>query len=118
MKRHSAQLLAAGIVRNMIGEAPFIVNPTVKYLSVWPAITTAEAMKDTHFGNRASHVIIRPSADLHISFDAVANTVGVHSAELVADVEYVLPIHPSVNTISMVDAASASNEALIRWIVP
>jgi len=51
-----------------------------------------------------------------MAVDAVPNTIGQNSARLIGGQEYVFPIHPEVNTLTFIDAQSASTAVYVRLV--
>ena len=103
-------IIASGMVRDLKGQKVMacpIVN-TATALSIYPHVDTG--------GQKAMLVWIRPTADVHFAVDVVATTISPDCAVLAADQEYIFPLHPEVNTISFLDAQSASNAVYVRWV--
>ena len=89
--------------------APLVVpvaNAGVVNVGVWPVGETTGV-------KRADVVMIRPSANVRMAIDETPHST---SALLAADVEYVFPLHPTVNSLGFFSVA-ASTLVQVRWMV-
>lgn len=95
-------------------------NPTVTALGVYPLVQSAQAFQPlvtSGILERATFMWIRPTGNVHFSTEPVVNTVGPRCAVLAADQEYVFPLHPNVNTLFLLDAASGNHAVYVRWVI-
>lgn len=105
--REQLQIISAGVLRDFVGQA-LSVGTTPTAVAVWPAAATSD--------RRAIQVIIRPVTNaVWLSLDKAVGVPDDPAAQLAGNVEYVLPIHPDVNTLFFI--APAATTALVRHVL-
>ena len=101
------QRIAAGVMRNIIGQALSVgVTPTP--YAIWPPVATG--------GLKATQVVLRPVTNaVWFSIDLPVGTPDDPAAQLAGNVEYVFPVSPNADTMWVI--APAAGTILARWVI-
>lgn len=105
--REELQAIASGVMLDLVGQAITTTDGGGNPIAVWPAAVTG--------GKRATQVMLRPVTNPVWIRINIPSEIGGFGAQLSGDVEYVLPLGPSSDTIYF--AAPATTTVLARWAV-
>lgn len=103
--------IAAGVMRNIFGQTHTMAGLSDVPVEIWPGGTTQ--------GTKAEVVMVHAvSNNIHITLGEPAGA-GIHRAVLIANTEYVFPLHPAVDTLMLrAVGASDNTEVHVRHIIP
>jgi len=109
MSLKTSAVLSIGtlVVRDLKG-AQIAQSHSVTNLAVYPDSNSK--------GVRAQGVIIYPGGDCYFNVQPNVNTVV--GARLMAATEYIFPLYPKADTISILDAQSTTADTHVRWVRP
>ena len=102
-------IIGMGLLRRVIG-AELVVSP----VQASGGIISVQPQGNT--GDFPTLVWIRPVANVRFAVDALAETLGLNSAMLIAGQEYPFPLHPAVRTMSFLDAQSSTTTVYLRFL--
>lgn len=116
ISKDEAERIATGIMYDMPGQPLNCSNAAVP-VAVYPQSNSQ--------GVKATQMIIRPGGAIYfrpmttdrngVVQEAVA---GAPSAMLFAGTDYILPIHPQLNTLSFMSVDPVGTSLYVNWVIP
>lgn len=109
-----AQFLAAGVMYDLTGQPLAFSGMTA--VAVYPSVSSLGVpVGNSLSGIKASQVSIRMGDDTYFRPNVPA-VAGFPSAVLEGATDYVIPIHPSVNTLYFLHPVGTTGQ--LNWLVP